>query len=374
MAPLFSRQPFKGLYIIYFVLKLLPLSVFYSIRFSFNAFRPIREWNFTICFVNAICKHVFHYMTVTRTTGLDGVLSDQKKAGSRYTLVNPADSRTYTSVLAQGLAQPATVGGIWFPNAPPKQIPPGQKVILHIPGGAFVLAFGTQEFGQVISEALIPDLGVGASYMFFPQYRISDGSPKARFPAAVQDILTVYLYILSLGVSPKDVILSGDSAGGNLALALLRYLEDQNVHPLPGAAMAWSPWIHVTHAAVSDYDSYPNAQRDVLVRSLLQWGVESYIPSTPLARYALPYISPLHHPFKTSVPLWLCAGTGEALHEQVRSFAQEMVAENDEHLVRFHGAPLASHGLIQAHKTIGMTKELREAIADAREFFEENGV
>lgn len=52
-----------------------------------------------------------------------------------------------------------------------------------------------------------------------PQYRLASDS-STRFPAAMQDRLTAYMYLLGQGVSPEDIVLSGDSAGANLVVAL----------------------------------------------------------------------------------------------------------------------------------------------------------
>lgn len=66
-----------------------------------------------------------------------------------------------------------------------------------------------------------------------PQYRLASDS-STRFPAAMQDGLTAYMYLLGQGVSPRDIVLSGDSAGANLVVALVRYLtEEKGFLPLP---------------------------------------------------------------------------------------------------------------------------------------------
>lgn len=72
------------------------------------------------------------------------------------------------------------------------------------------------------------------------EYRLARAVPIApttsinAFPAALLDGVAVVHYLVSLGFHPRDIILSGDSAGGNLALAVTRYLRDA---PLPGEAV-----------------------------------------------------------------------------------------------------------------------------------------
>ncbi|KAI1083320.1 alpha/beta-hydrolase [Whalleya microplaca] len=376
MAPILSKQPFKTLYLVFFVFRLLPLLLLLSIRYSLRVFRPIREWSFTICLANALGKQIFQYLTVTRTTLLNTAQSGHAKAGDRFALASPAEPSVYTGILTPRTTQPAAVGGLRYPSPPPPVVdskPGRQKVLLHFPAGAFVLAFGFDHTGQTIADVMAQHMK--ATRTFYPQYRVST-SPETRFPAALQDALTAYLHVLSLGMHPKDVILSGDSTGGSLVLALLRYLEASPSprHPLPGGAIAWYPWVHVTASAGRDYKRCRNADGDGLTAPLLQWGADAYLPApgTPLAREAVPYVSPLHHPFQTSVPLFLHAGTGEAFYGWVRSFAREMAEVNGERGVRFHQTELAPHGLLTAARTLGMTSQLRAAVEDACGFFEES--
>lgn len=82
----------------------------------------------------------------------------------------------------------------------------------------------------------------GANFVFMPQYRLSSHA-NCQFPAALQDAMTSYCYLTQeLGVSGSKIILSGDSAGGNLVLALLRYLADSGERfklQVPSAAWLW---------------------------------------------------------------------------------------------------------------------------------------
>jgi hypothetical protein len=84
-----------------------------------------------------------------------------------------------------------------------------------------------------------------------PQYCLAV-EDHASFPATLQDAITAYAHVVHvLGVSTEHVVLSGDSAGGNLALALLRYLHE-DARPalaLPRAALLWSPWLDLAGGA-----------------------------------------------------------------------------------------------------------------------------
>lgn len=54
-------------------------------------------------------------------------------------------------------------------------------------------------------------------------YRLAS-NPKARFPAQLQDAISSLQYLLDQGVNPRQIVLSGDSAGANILISLLRYM------------------------------------------------------------------------------------------------------------------------------------------------------
>lgn len=71
-------------------------------------------------------------------------------------------------------------------------------------------------------------------------YRLA---PETRFPGPLHDAVAGYLRLVEdLHIPAENIIISGDSAGGGLALALLMYLRDEN-YPMPGGAILMSPWV-----------------------------------------------------------------------------------------------------------------------------------
>lgn len=231
-----------------------------------------------------------------------------------------------------------------------------EKLVLHFPGGAFVLAYGHERTGLDVSRVMTSHLRIPRT--FLAQYRVSTDS-SARFPAAIQDLVTFYHYILSLGFRPENIILSGDSADGNLLLGLLRYLEDTK-HPdlpLPGGAMLWSPWVQVTSDVGLSYGSWKNLKHDFIIPELLKRGLDAHLPTSDLTNTTLPYISPLGHAFKTSVPSFVHAGGCEAPFDQIKEFAMEM-AGVEKNRVRFCVTDVAPHVLLLAHRGLG--SEVRE--------------
>ena len=71
-------------------------------------------------------------------------------------------------------------------------------------------------------------------------YRLA---PETRFPGPLHDAVSAYFRLVDdLHISPENIIIAGDSAGGGLSLALLLYLRD-NEYPMPGGAILMSPWV-----------------------------------------------------------------------------------------------------------------------------------
>ncbi|RYP67535.1 hypothetical protein DL771_007185 [Monosporascus sp. 5C6A] len=81
------------------------------------------------------------------------------------------------------------------------------------------------------------------SVVLCPEYRLCS-LQGGRFPAALQDAVTTYAYLVNeLQIPASDIVLSGDSAGAHLALGLLRYINaHQDTFPEPAAMLLWSPW------------------------------------------------------------------------------------------------------------------------------------
>ncbi|PVH92896.1 alpha/beta hydrolase fold-3 domain-containing protein [Periconia macrospinosa] len=368
-----SKQPFKTLYTLFFISQLCVLIPISLLRYIPQASRPNARWNLKQCVIRVVAQQLFIYYTKTQASGVSSVEAGHKRAKARFALAEPAEASLYTGVLASGKAQPATVGGLWYPEGVSSEGAAAdfkdKKVVLHFPGGAFVLAFGTDGIGHDISHVMQRGLG-NSTMTFLAQYRVSKDA-GTRFPAALQDLVTIYRHVLSMGVEPHNVILSGDSAAGNLVIGLLRYIEDVDSArlPCPGGAMLWSPWVHVTPTAGRDYESSRNAPRDILTGDLLQWGADAYFPEGTVGEDVKPFISPLGHPFKTSVPLFIHACGSEAFFDPVKGFAQEM-SDTEGNRIRFHETEIAPHDLLMSFKGFGLDSEMEIAAKDAHDFFE----
>ncbi len=124
----------------------------------------------------------------------------------------------------------AAVRGEW---TTPRRGADGVRTILHIHGG------GYQCGSPVTVRPITGGLATSArARVFAPEYRLA---PEHRFPAAFDDTLASYRWLLSQGIPSASIAVSGDSAGGGLALALLLALRD-NGEPMPACATLISPW------------------------------------------------------------------------------------------------------------------------------------
>ncbi|MEP0200845.1 MAG: alpha/beta hydrolase [Halioglobus sp.] len=110
-------------------------------------------------------------------------------------------------------------------------------VLLYLHGGAFVVET-PRAHGAFVSE-LAASCGMMA---VMPSYRLA---PEEPFPAAVDDVMACYRGLLDLGYAPQDIVVAGDSAGGNLTLVLLQQLIKADL-PLPAAGLMLSPGMELS--------------------------------------------------------------------------------------------------------------------------------
>ena len=92
-------------------------------------------------------------------------------------------------------------------------------------------------------------------------------APENAHPGPVNDMATAYRWLLDQGITPKHIALTGDSAGGGLAVTTMLRVREQGL-PLPAATMPLSPWLDMDATGAS-FET--NKERDVLVtREIIQ--------------------------------------------------------------------------------------------------------
>lgn len=226
--------------------------------------------------------------------------------------LSPVESKYYTGVaVGDPTIKPAKIGATWYPSVPNK---PSTKVVLHFHGGAFVIGDGRIKDAGFLADTLIKHAKV--NYVCSVNYRLAS-NPGGRFPAALQDAITTYVYLINtIKINPKDIIVSGDSAGGNLVFSLLRYVVDNGKTvglKTPGAAWLWSPWVDpVGGTDITRFYQSPNEPTDYVNPAFGAWGARCYMPLKE-SKTTTEYIDILHHAFKTETPLYFSVGEKEML-------------------------------------------------------------
>lgn len=177
------------------------------------------------------------------------------------------------------------------------------RVLLYLHGGSF--AFRFPNIYAAFAARLCRRFGARA---LIPDYRLA---PEHPFPAAADDCHTVYRWLLDTGQDSRDIILVGDSAGGNLALVTLGRAR-QARDSMPACAVLLSPAVDCTLTSPSMVD---NEELDPVLhlRSLLVLR-HHYAPSPQL--YMHPEVSPIFADFAGYPPLFLQAGSSEMLRDE----------------------------------------------------------
>ncbi|KAJ5717376.1 Alpha/Beta hydrolase protein [Penicillium malachiteum] len=338
--------------------------------------RPNPNWSWKTSVVLQVVTLMFRYRTTIRYRTPKSL--EPGPDGDRFIVMNPqstiidaslkTESAVYQGILTSvPVVKPQPVGAVWFPNTPPQ---PPRRLIIHFHPSAFVL-FGPRladecEWGpEKFSESSgWPILSV--------QYRLSLDADKT-FPAAVQDGITAYVYALeTLKIPPSQIVLSGESAGANLILAMLRYITEENpAIPLPRCALLWSPWVDMTQRAITSLLTNRNYNTDFIKCDLGQWAVSMYIP--PGWSDDHPYLSPLasEHPLKLSIPLFIEVGGSEVLHDDIVQFALNMKENGTE--VELREAPNAVHSIFSSGNNFGMPDVAIEGHKQAAKFMARAG-
>jgi len=180
---------------------------------------------------------------------------------------------------------------------------PTERVVLHLPGGAFMTRFKRAE--RVFLARLCRAAHARGRLVF---YRLA---PENPYPAGLEDCLDAYRQLLDLDIAPEHIFISGMSAGGCLALATLLSLRDQGM-PMPAGALLMSPAAGFTEHAEGG-SRVDNAGRDALLS--LEQGDEIrrlYLGGrTELTDQ--PYVSPVLGDFTGLPPLFFQASNTEIL-------------------------------------------------------------
>ena len=182
-------------------------------------------------------------------------------------------------------------------------------VILYLHGGGYTC--GSLEYAKGFAATLASQCGVR---VFCAAYRLA---PENPYPAAVDDALEAYRYLLKKGYAPRQILLCGESAGGGLIYALCLRLRQEGLE-LPCGLIGISPWVDLTGSGQS-YET--NRDNDPsLTQELLEFYAKCYTtdPTDPLC-------SPVFGDLTGFPPSLLFAGGDEILLDDARALHEKLV-------------------------------------------------
>jgi acetyl esterase/lipase len=220
------------------------------------------------------------------------------------------------------------VEGAWLRPTDPAP----DRAVLYLHGGGYVIGSPTSH------RVLASHLAVAArTPVFVVDYRLA---PEHPFPAALDDAIAAYHFVLAGGVDAEGLVVAGDSAGGGLAAALCLLLRDDGARQ-PAGAVLLSPWTDLTLVSPS---VEANADTEVLLsRDLLEDWAAKYAGAHPDGLTA-PLVSPVYADVSALAPMLVLAAAEEQLRDDATRFATQVraaggditcIVEND----RFHVWP-----------------------------------
>ncbi|MGB3289679.1 MAG: alpha/beta hydrolase [Burkholderiaceae bacterium] len=182
------------------------------------------------------------------------------------------------------------------------------RVILYLHGGGYQIGSATSHHNVMARLST-----VSGHHVLGVEYRLA---PEHRFPAALDDVLTAYKWLLAQGVLPSNIAFCGDSAGGGLAIALLTLIRRQSL-PLPAAAALMSPWVDMEASG----DSYSlNADHDpVTQKSMILLMARAYMGKN--ANFKDPLASPIYADLAGLPPILIQVGQREVLLDDAKALA-----------------------------------------------------
>ncbi len=192
------------------------------------------------------------------------------------------------------------------------QIVPGaqeDKVILYIHGGGYIM--GSPNFTRMISVRL----GIATnSRILSIDYRLA---PEHPYPQGIEDCISSYKWLLSKEFDTKNILISGDSAGGYFTLITLVKLRNEGIL-LPAGAILFSP---ATDLALTGESTITNGPTDPILADLgIFWWNECYLAGVDPFN---PEVSPLYADLTNLPPILAQVSTSEMLYDDARLFVEK---------------------------------------------------
>jgi epsilon-lactone hydrolase len=257
--------------------------------------------------------------------------------------------------------QAGPVHGEWLTPASPADesaSPVGQSaaagVVLYLHGGGYVSCSPVTH--RPITATLARLCG---RPVFAPDYRLA---PEHRYPAALDDAVASYRWLLARGTPPGSVALAGDSAGGGLVLATLLRARDEGL-PAPACGVCFSPWTDMTGAGES---VRANDGRCAMFRpeNIAEFSAAYLGGASPLDIYA----SPARASLVDLPPVLLQVGSTELLLDDAALVHRKILAAGGRSTLEvYEDVPHVWQMLY------GLVPEARAALKSAADFIRQQG-
>jgi monoterpene epsilon-lactone hydrolase len=182
------------------------------------------------------------------------------------------------------------------------------RLVIHFHSGGYVQGSSTgyQNFAYRLSQ-------VGNATVVVPDFRLA---PEYLYPAPIEDAHSVYTWALE-SWSPSRIVISGDSAGGGLAMAALLHLRDHGL-PMPAAGVGVSPLLDLAGEGES---TATNSESDPLIDRIMIVEMGKVYIGDDIDPHQEPYCSPVWGEKHDLPPLLLLASTTEVLRDDSARFA-----------------------------------------------------
>lgn len=272
----------------------------------------------------------------------------------------------------------ARIPGYWLDrlgaDIPTGQKPlSGEKVLYCLHGGGYTsLSAHPEDVTASIARGILQHCN-HFHRAFSIEYRLSSTAPYDScnpFPAALIDALAGYNYLVdTVGFDPSDIVVEGDSAGGNLAIALTRYLVEYQsksgsgqaqLPKPPSSIILLSPWVDLGYSHGGPDSSETKFKMDYLgdlSSKRAYWSREAFVgphgmDAANTNRYISPASKSVHNnaDFKGFPRSFLVAGGAERLYDSIFTLKKKMVADMSEGdgkgQVTYYEAPDAIHDYI----------------------------
>ena len=187
------------------------------------------------------------------------------------------------------------------------------RTVLHFHGGAYVLgsAASSVEYASRLASAV-----QGSCYTV--DYRLA---PEHPYPAAIDDAMSAYRGLLARGIPARQIVLSGESSGGGLAIALAMAIRGAGL-PLPAGVFGACPYSDLTLSghSLDEFEGMDPAANQEMLSYLAASYFQGHEPTDPM-------VSPLFGDFRGLPPMLLVAATNEVLRDDTTRLVERARAD-----------------------------------------------